>query len=557
MEISQKTSQLERVAVDLTPITPGGENGGAKVFILELVDQLASDRPETQFLLLIHERVALELNFLVRDNVHLINVIGEGYKPRREAQSIRLVKKLLRALPRQFFNLARRFLFITSRFLRKGKPSQYRGNMDFLKQLEADLLFCPFTAPNFWDPAIPTVSTIHDLQYKSYSQFFSSEDVAHRDRIFQEAIRYSTLITSVSDYTRQSAIRHGRFSENRIRTVYHRLAERVKLSEDNIDSILDDWKLTPQRFLVYPANFWPHKNHEMLLTAFSMVLRSGEHPDLKLVLTGAPTDRQAFLSHAAKEMGLEHQVIFTGYVSNEYLGFLLRSSTGMIFPSLYEGFGMPIIEAMAMGVPVASSTSASLSEVAGGAALLFDARKPREIQNAIQRLIEDPILCKRLIVQGKERAKFFSDKSQMSKEYWDIFIDAMKRHGSENHVTGPYPDGWLGTVVTFQIAHQELPSRLEIKLSSPGRAPILRSRIDININGMVFKSLWIKRGRSRNIQVPLSAGASTVELHLSPSFDSDQHNCVKKLGPLTIKLDGCDLITNDNRILNLYLPRYQ
>ena len=128
----------------------------------------------------------------------------------------------------------------------------------------------------------------------------------------------------------------------------------------------------------------------MLLTGFAMAIKADLPPDIQLVLTGAPTERQGFLMEASRAMGLEGRVVFPGYVSNQELGSLLKSSLGMIFPSLYEGFGMPVIEAMALGVPVASSTSASLAEIAGDAALLFDARKPREVQAAIQKLVKDP-----------------------------------------------------------------------------------------------------------------------------------------------------------------------
>lgn len=410
--------QLERLAIDLTPIIPGGENGGAKVFILGLIEQLSSDHPNTQFLLLIHARAEEELKSLESANVSLIVALGEDHAPTLQPLPIRAAKRALAFLPTRLESLARRVIHRVSRRLLKGKPSRYRGGTSLLKQLKADLLFCPFTAPNFWDPAIPNISTIHDLQYKTYPQFFEAEDVAHRDRIFLEAVRNSTLLTAVSDYARDSAIRHGRFAADRIRTIHHRLAQRVDSARENPNKILQKWGLTQNRFLVYPANFWRHKNHEMLLTGFAMATQSGLPSDIKLVLTGAPTERQAFLIDSSKKMGLENRVIFPGYVTNEELGTLLKASLGMIFPSLYEGFGMPVIEAMALGVPVASSRSASLAEIAGDAALLFDARKPREVEGAIQTLVTDASLRENLIVRGRERAKAFSDTPRMAREYW-------------------------------------------------------------------------------------------------------------------------------------------
>ena len=196
--------RLQRVALDLTPIIQGGENGGAKVFILELIEQLATDHPETQFLLLVHARAQEELKSLERTNAHLIVALGENHAPVVQPLTIRAIKKALALLPSPLEARVRRLIHRLSRWLRKGKPSRYRGGASLLKQLKADLLFCPFTAPNFWDPAIPTVSTIHDLQYKTYPQFFEADDVAHRDRIFLDAARNSTLLTAVSDYARDS-----------------------------------------------------------------------------------------------------------------------------------------------------------------------------------------------------------------------------------------------------------------------------------------------------------------------------------------------------------------
>ena len=215
---------------------------------------------------------------------------------------------------------------------------------------------------------------------------------------------------------------------------------------------------------------------------------------------------------------------------------------------------MPVIEAMALGIPVASSTSASLAEIAGDAALLFDARKPKEVKAAIETLVSDSTLRNQLIHKGLERAREFSDTPRMAKEYWDSFKDAVIRHGSEHRVTGVYHDGWLGTALSIEVGRLDGPSYLEINLLSPDWIPYKRNRVDIDLNGLVFDSIRITRGTARTIKIPLQIGATLVELFIAPAFDSSQFNQGDDARPLTIKLDACRLICENGSNQALYVP---
>jgi glycosyltransferase involved in cell wall biosynthesis len=178
------------------------------------------------------------------------------------------------------------------------------------------------------------------------------------------------------------------------------------------------------KYLIYPANFWKHKNHEMLLTAFGIARRSGLADDIRLVCTGAPGARQQWLMQAARGLGLQNHVLFPGYLTNSELLSLVTRSSGVIFPSLSEGFGLPVIEAMAAGVPVACSNVTSLPEVAGGAAILFDPRIPEQVAQAIVSLAHDNELTARLIIAGDARAVRFSDARLMAEQYWELFRHA-------------------------------------------------------------------------------------------------------------------------------------
>jgi glycosyltransferase involved in cell wall biosynthesis len=302
--------------------------------------------------------------------------------------------------------------------------SKRSGSRSLLRDLNVDLLFCPFTAPTYFEPNIPTVCIIYDLQYKTYPQFFAPEDVAHRGRTFKEAVRRSTALAAISDYSRDVAIAEAKLDPAKIRTIHLHISQHSLRNAPRDESILGRLQLVPNKYLIYPANFWKHKNHEMLLTAFGIARRSGLADDIRLVCSGAPGERQQWLQQTARSLGLENHILFPGYLANAELQALVTKSAGMIFPSLYEGFGLPVIEAMATGVPVACSNVTSLPEVAGDAAILFDPRIPEQIAQAMISLAHDKKLTAGLIQAGDARAGRFSDSTLMAEQYWELFQSA-------------------------------------------------------------------------------------------------------------------------------------
>ncbi len=406
---------LSTIAVDLTPVLPGGENGGAKIFVLELLHRLAEMAPQTQFVLLTQAASHEELATLDRPNMRRLMVVGplvaNGIRPRL----MRLASRILPHLPARLRSVVSRLGYRLNTALKRS------GSGSLLRNMGADLLFCPFTAPTYFETGIPTVCTIYDLQYKTYPEFFAAEDVAHRERTFIEACRRATALTAISDYSRDSAIAHGSLDPARIRTIHLRMAQRIVPGAEHDKAILGRLGLAPQRYLIYPANFWKHKNHEMLLTAFGMACHGGLAPDVKLICTGAPGERQQWLVRAARTMNLGERILFPGYLPNAELATLMAQCRGVVFPSLYEGFGLPVIEAMAAGVPVACSNTTSLIEVAADAAILFDPRVPAQIAEAIRTLVQDDATCAMRIKAGLMRAAEFADTERMAREYTDLF----------------------------------------------------------------------------------------------------------------------------------------
>ena len=421
------TNQLRTIVVDLTPVLPGGENGGAKVFVLELLRRLAELAPQTQFVLLTQAAAHEELAVLDSANVRRLMILDPSRPPALRSLGKRIFSRVSAHLPGRLRRVARRLAYSLLTL------SNRSGSRSLMQDLKVDLLFCPFTAPTYFEPNVPAVCVIYDLQYKTYPEFFAPEDVAHRDRTFTDAARRSATLVAISNYSRDAAIAEGKLDPAHIKTIHLHISQHSLRNAKRDETILDRLQLVTRKYLIYPANFWKHKNHEMLLTAFGLARRSGLADDIRLVCTGAPGARQQWLKQAARGLGLENHVLFPGYLANAELLALITSSCGVIFPSLYEGFGLPIVEAMATGVPVACSNVTSLPEVAGDAAILFNPRVPEDIAQAILSLAQDKELTARLVQAGNLRAAEFSNSRLMAQQYWEIFEQA-KRKGIQSSI---------------------------------------------------------------------------------------------------------------------------
>jgi glycosyltransferase involved in cell wall biosynthesis len=159
--------------------------------------------------------------------------------------------------------------------------------------------------------------------------------------------------------------------------------------------------------VLYAGNIRPHKNLERLIEAFDMLKKQG-FEDVKLLIIGDEISKYATLRRAVHRHKLHKHVRFFGFVSDQTLAVLYRLAAVFVFPSLYEGFGLPPLEAMASGTPVITSNVSSLPEVVGDAALLIDPYQPEAIAAAMERLLTDARLCESLRARGLVRAREFS-----------------------------------------------------------------------------------------------------------------------------------------------------
>jgi glycosyltransferase involved in cell wall biosynthesis len=432
---SASPRRLGRVVVDFTPLVAGGANGGAKPMTMELVQRMGRVAPHVSFVLLATPAGYDELAPLEAPNMTRLRVADEqpttpvalpspapARPPAGSTQAARLRRRVYRALatrlpPSAIFRIDRTYAAVS----RLQHRLESLAPKPLAAALGADTLFCPFTAPYFHVPGLPTISLVHDVQYRLYPRFFSSAERAERDRDFMRAVRQADRITCTSQFVRHAIIETGAVAPDRVVAIHPRLSRRLIRPEVDGADLLARWQLESDRFLVYPANFWPHKNHQLLLTALGM--HRARHPDsrLKIVCTGERNQYFDAISTAAHRMGLADRVVFPGFVSDDQLATLYASSLGIVFPSLYEGFGLPVLEAMAFGKPVLCSRSTSLPEVAGDAALFFDPRSPRDLCDAMTRLQSEPGLADQMARAGARHVASLGNADDAAREYLDLF----------------------------------------------------------------------------------------------------------------------------------------
>jgi glycosyltransferase involved in cell wall biosynthesis len=274
-----------------------------------------------------------------------------------------------------------------------------------LRRLGADVLHHPVTVPVPRLAGTPTVTTIHDLQHHDLPSLFSRAERAWRRWAYDDAARKADLVVTPSEYSRGRIVDLLGVEPARVRAIPHGIDHGRFVPEPGPrDADLRTRLRLPERFVLYPANLWPHKNHERLVQALAQV----RDRNLHLVLTGADYGRLGELEAVARRAGVGERVHHLGYVDERDLPALLRAAAALVFPSLYEGFGSPPLEAMACGCPVASSTRASLAEIVGEAALTFDPGSAESIAEAIDRITSDAALRRRLRAAGLEHARRYS-----------------------------------------------------------------------------------------------------------------------------------------------------
>ena len=269
-----------------------------------------------------------------------------------------------------------------------------------------------FHAPHYVLPPLTpckSVVTIHDCIHLRFPQYLPNRLAsAYAWSSLWIATHRSTRVLTVSEASKRDILHYFSVPESKIDVIYNAIDEQFNESppDQEIGRVRERYQLEDP-FVLYAGNIKPHKNLERLIEAFYMLRKNG-FEQVKLLIIGDEISRYATLRRAVHRHKLHHHVRFLGFVSDKTLACLYRLAGVFVFPSLYEGFGLPPLEAMASGTPVITSNVSSIPEVVGDAALLIDPYEPEAIFDAMRRVLTEPELAQSLRARGLERVRQFS-----------------------------------------------------------------------------------------------------------------------------------------------------
>ncbi len=290
-----------------------------------------------------------------------------------------------------------------------------------LMKKKLDVFFTPaHYLPRFIN--IPSVVTIHDLSFFRYPEDFRKIDLFKLINGTNYSIKKATRVIAVSQATKNDILKIYRLPKEKVKVIYNGF-EKSKLK----------WGKTlrkvPKNYFLYVGTLQPRKNLFTLIHAFNAIQKKYEN--FELIIAGKKGWMYDSLFQEVLNLGLSRKVFFTDYVTDKQLIFLYRHAYAFIMPSLYEGFGIPILEAMSYGCPVISSYTSSLPEVGGDACLYFNPSDTNDLKKKMDQLINDKRLRNELIKKGKKRIKIFS-WTKCAKETLDFLIDVARRKSYED-----------------------------------------------------------------------------------------------------------------------------
>jgi glycosyltransferase involved in cell wall biosynthesis len=372
-----------------------------------------------------------------------IGIIGLGFVPGGTGGTETYFRNLLEGL--QLYDAKNKYILIVKKeYLREAKKMVkskrwkvvgvndvpnliYRGvrrvklaklsNNDYLvkkiNDLNLDLVHFPMQTIYPYGLNSKKVLTFMDMQDKYFPEFFSRNELEFRRNNYMRSVLEADTVICISEYTRTDIIRYyGNKFKDKTNVIYL-AGSKDKIYKKNITI-----ELSMGHYFYYPAATWPHKNHERLIRAFAEVSR--KYPDYRLVLTGLKRQSNNKVIELIKKLDIIDKVEIKGYLTYFEVESVFKGAFALVFPSLFEGFGLPVLEAMSMGVPVVSSNSSSLPEVGGDAVLYFDPLDTKDIEKKMINLIEDPALQKKLIRKGRKQSNKFTLKN-MIKETIEVY----------------------------------------------------------------------------------------------------------------------------------------
>jgi glycosyltransferase involved in cell wall biosynthesis len=273
-----------------------------------------------------------------------------------------------------------------------------------------DVLFSPaHYAPRF--SPVPFVVTVHDLSYYYYPEEFLEKDLYKLKNWTADAVSRARDVICVSKTTKKDVKKWYGTPDKKLQVIYNgyekpETTQEKNMSNDTFKLLATEYNLDPKSYILYVGTLQPRKNIPVLVDAFYDILK--EYPDYKLVIAGKKGWLYEDIFSYVEKRNLQGSVLFPGFVSDEMLAQLYAHAACYVLPSLYEGFGIPILEAMSCGCPVIASYASSLPEVGGEACLYFDPQNPKELADKMRIILSDTSIRKEYVKKGKKQVQQFS-----------------------------------------------------------------------------------------------------------------------------------------------------
>ena len=304
-----------------------------------------------------------------------------------------------------------------------------------LKNARLDLWFCPLLVLEPHEPGLPSAVTIPDVQHEAFPHFFTPALLEWRRRHYTRSARRADAILTLSGHSRDHIVETMGVDAGKVHAIHLDAMPHFNDAAIEDSGYLQRVKARyalPEGFLFYPANNWPHKNHATLFAARRLAQTTLGRP-LPLALTGAEVDGVDPWQRVISATDRADGVRYLGYVPDADLPGLYALSSALVFPSLFEGFGLPVLEAMRAGCPVVCSHAPSLREIAGNAALYFDPTRPEELA---ARIVETVAGRSDLVAAGRARAGRFSWE-RTARATLDVFHALVAYRGRHERDDGP------------------------------------------------------------------------------------------------------------------------
>jgi glycosyltransferase involved in cell wall biosynthesis len=302
-----------------------------------------------------------------------------------------------------------------------------------------DLIHVQYTAPLL--TKIPIVVTVHDVSFLEHPEYFTAARRSQLRLTVGHTVKSAARILTVSEFSRDAILRAYDVPPEKVRAIPNAASPEFRIiGRERAQRAIRNLLRFEAPFILSVGDLQPRKNQIGLIEAFSKLLTECPQLTHHLVLTGKSTWFTPKVIEAARSCGFASRIHFTGFVSDEDLLELYNACDCFVFPSFYEGFGLPILEAMACGRAVACSNTSSMPEVADGAGLLFDPHRTGEITRALKDILIDSELRGRMERLGIQRAASFSWKKS-ARATLDVYKEVVS--GSR----GPIQRGARATAV--------------------------------------------------------------------------------------------------------------